>query len=250
MMIAMGKHKDRGSHRTPGSLGGGPALEGLEMDARRQQRLKTKEILQNGRTPLHVIAVADQANVIAEDALRRAMTIQRPPTLACQEGCDWCCSLDVGTTVPEVIRIAGHLRQHFSEEELVGLQARLAKREAHWRERQSTRRGEPAQPCALLVNHRCSVYPVRPLTCRGSNSTNPKKCEQFLTQPKTAIPIYAPQHRLSAFVLDGMRAGMGEAGLKGDLLELTTALRIALELPDAAERWLAGEPVFAPARFD
>jgi Fe-S-cluster containining protein len=246
----MGKHKAGGGQRKPGVPGGGPALEGLEMDARRQQRLTTTEILQKGRTPLLVIAVADQANLITEEALRKAQKIQRPPTLACQEGCDWCCSLDVGTTVPEVIRIAVYLRQNCSEDELGHLRERLARREARHRERQTTRRGAPPQPCALLVNHRCSVYPVRPLTCRGSNSTNPKKCEQFLTQPRTVLPNYAPQHRLSAFVLDGMRAGVREAGLKGDLLELSAALRIALELPDAAERWLAGESVFAPARLD
>jgi hypothetical protein len=249
MWIEMGKHQDR-SNRKVGVPGGGPALEGLEMDARREQRLKTRAILQQGRTPLQVITVADQANLIAEESLRKATAMQRPPALACQEGCDWCCSLDVGTTAPEVIRIATYVRQHYSADDLGALRERLMRRATHFRERQTTRRGEPAQPCALLVNHRCSVYPVRPLTCRGSNSTDPKKCEQFLTQPKTVIPNYASQHRLSAFVLDGMRAGLGEAGLKGDLLELSTALRIALELPDAAERWLAGEPVFAPARFD
>jgi Fe-S-cluster containining protein len=246
----MGKHQARGSNRRSGTVGGGPALEGLEMDTRRQQRLKTREILQKGRTPLQVIAVADQANVIAEEALRKAATIQRPPTLACQEGCDWCCSLDVGTTVPEVIRIADYLRKNFSEEELGRLRERLARRAAHHRERQTIRRGEPRQPCALLINRRCSVYPVRPLTCRGSNSTNAKMCERFLTEPKTVLPMYAPQHRISVFVLDGMRAGVGEAGLKGDLLELSAALCIALEQLDATERWLAGEPMFAAARLD
>jgi hypothetical protein len=32
-------------------------------------------------------------------------------------------------------------------------------------------------------------------------------------------------------------------------LELNAALRIALQAPDAAERWLAGEPVFTAARM-
>jgi hypothetical protein len=39
-------------------------------------------------------------------------------------------------------------------------------------------------------------------------------------------------------------------GLKDDLLELNAALRIALEQPDAVDRWLAGQPVFAAARLD
>jgi hypothetical protein len=40
------------------------------------------------------------------------------------------------------------------------------------------------------------------------------------------------------------------ARLTDDLVDLTAALRIALDVPDAAERWLAGEAVFAPARLN
>jgi hypothetical protein len=54
---------------------------------------------------------------------------------------------------------------------------------------------------------------------------------------------------MAAFILDGTRAGLAEAGLKGELLELVAALHIALALPDAEERWLAGAPVFATAKL-
>jgi hypothetical protein len=40
-----------------------------------------------------------------------------------------------------------------------------------------------------------------------------------------------------------------EARLDGELLELTAALHVVLEVPDAEARWLAGEAVFAPARM-
>jgi hypothetical protein len=33
------------------------------------------------------------------------------------------------------------------------------------------------------------------------------------------------------------------------LLELTAALRIVLTLPNALDRWLAGEPIFVTARM-
>ena len=112
-------------------------------------------------------------------------------------------------------------------------------------------RADARTPCALLVNHRCAAYPVRPLTCRGFNSSDAHLCELFLQSPwKVVVPACVPQLRLMTFVLDGMRAGLSESGLRGDLVELTAALRIALELPDAAERWLAGEAVFAPARLN
>src|SRR5262249_8808448 len=105
-------------------------------------------------------------------------------------------------------------------------------------------------PCPLLVNRRCSAYPVRPLTCRGFNSSDAHQCERFLQAPrKVVVPIYVPQLRLTTFVLDGLRAGLSESGLKDDLLPLAPALRIALDRPDAAERWLAGEAVFSAARL-
>ena len=69
------------------------------------------------------------------------------------------------------------------------------------------------------------------------------------TRQPVEIPTYAPQRQLCTFVLDGLRAGLAEAGLAHELLELAAALRVALSVPDAAERWLEGEPVFAPARF-
>jgi hypothetical protein len=208
-------------------------------------------MLKLGRTPLQVIAVADGATVVAEGNVEVAKKMLRPPALACKEGCDWCCYLNVGTSAPEVIRIAEYLRKTLSAEELEAIRQRLAVRDDQRREQKAARRAYQPGPCALLVNHRCSVYPVRPLTCRGANSTDADACERFLKEPKkTELPVYSPQHRLTAFVLDGMRAGVAEAGLKGDLLELTAALRIAFEVPDAVDRWLAGEPVFAGARLD
>jgi len=48
----------------------------------------------------------------------------------------------------------------------------------------------------------------------------------------------------------GLRAGLAECGLASTHLELTPALRIALEAPDAAARYLAGEPVFRAAEQD
>ncbi len=48
-------------------------------------------------------------------------------------------------------------------------------------------------------------------------------------------------------VLDGLVTGLKEEGLPSESLELTAALCIALDQPDAGERWLAGDSVFEPA---
>ncbi len=233
-------------------------LAGVELDARRAQRLATVDAFQRGRTPLTVIALAERATGFADETVAQVMAKHPPPHLACQEGCDWCCYLVVGTAVPEVIRIVEYMRKSFSEDELRATRQRIVALDEQKRQRIATRGADATPlatraplPCPLLVNHRCSVYPVRPLTCRGCNSRDARQCELFLDpKNKAVVPAYVPQHRLMTFVLDGLRAGAAESGLNGDLVELTAALRIAFEVPDAAERWLAGEAVFAPARLN
>jgi Fe-S-cluster containining protein len=250
----MGRKKVSGDRPRQRGTASGSLPEGLsaaELGARRAERLGTREALQTGRTPLKVIEVAGRATALAERAIGDFMATDPPPPLACREGCDWCCYLPVGTVVPEVLRIVEHLRRTLSPEELQATRRRVAALDDRKRRMSLGERAGARLPCALLVEHRCAAYPVRPLTCRGFNSSDARQCERFLHSPRTVVvPTYVPQLRLTTFVLDGLRAGLSESGLKGDLLELTAALRIALEVPDAAERWLAGEGVFAPARLN
>ena len=45
----------------------------------------------------------------------------------------------------------------------------------------------------------------------------------------------------------GLALGLADLGCRFQIVELTAALRIALETPAAAARWLAGEDLFASA---
>src|SRR6516165_3814568 len=102
---------------------GQQGVEGLELEARRTQRLQTAEFIRAGRTSLQVIAIAEGGVAIADTATATARTRQPPRSpLACQEGCSWCCHKTVGTAVPEVERIIHYLRTHVSDEQLADLQ--------------------------------------------------------------------------------------------------------------------------------
>jgi Fe-S-cluster containining protein len=224
-------------------------LSGLELDARRHERIHASECLTRARTSLQIVEITENAISVAEKTIADAKKNSPAPALACGEGCDWCCYLRVGTAAPEVLRIAAHIREKFSTEEQTAVHERVVRIDEHKKALKANRHFDNRVPCPLLVEHRCSVYAVRPLTCRGANSRDARACERFLDRRSTPLPLYGPQHRVATFVLDGMRAGVAEAGLKGELLELTAALRISLEISDAAERWLAGEAVFAAARL-
>jgi Fe-S-cluster containining protein len=222
------------------------AAGGPELDARRTGRVQTVTLLRQGRTPLVVIAAAEAAVAANDEALRAAVARQPRAPAACREGCAWCCYQRVGVAAAEVLRIAAYLRENLSTADLASLQERV-RRGAELR---GAAGATVRLPCALLVEDRCAAYPVRPLTCRGFNSSDARRCEQALaTGDAAAVPAYAPQQRLAAFVLDGLRAGLQESRLDGELLELTAALHLALSTPDALWRYLAGESVFAGARL-
>jgi Fe-S-cluster containining protein len=232
----------------PGDAG----LVDLERRAWHSERVRTTEAVQRGgRTSLTLINVANHGTQIAEEAVRQAKEAAPPPGLACKAGCDWCCHLTVGTSVAEVVRILEYVRQTLSAEELVVLRERVVRLDEERRAAKALGRSAAGVACALLVEHGCMAYPVRPLMCGGFNSSDAGACERFVrSSGTTALPAYAPQVRLAAFVLDGMNAGLSESGLRGERVELTAALRIALETPEAVERFLAGEGVFAEAGLD
>lgn len=232
-----------------GTSPGTAPLADLEWRARHTQRVRTGERLRGGRIPLALVEIADHASRLAEHAVGLAARADAPQPSACREGCDWCCHLTVGAGVPEVVRIVEYLRRTLTADEFGALRERVFRLDARRRDLSGTP-GDPQLPCALLVEHRCTAYPVRPLMCYGFNSGDDDACERFLrSSGQTPVPLYAPQLRLAAFVLDGMAAGLSDAGLTGERVELTAALRIALEVPDAVERFLAGVPTFAAARL-
>jgi hypothetical protein len=149
----------------------------------------------------------------------------------------------VQTTIPEVLRIARHLRQSLTEEQLLHLSRRI---DEVLDERRQGRR----VPCPLLRDECCSVYPVRPLNCWGWNSHDARRCQTYAETGHGATPVYIPQKEIAIGVAHGVIQGLGQVGLSGQTVELLRALKIALESPDSERRYLAGERIFAPARWE
>src|SRR5260370_28679542 len=132
-------------------------LIGTELGARRAQRLGTIEALKSARTPLTVIAVAERAAALAEETIHAFMATNPPPPLACREGCDWCCHLTVGTTVPEVLRIVEYLRRTLSPEEFQATRERIAESSDPKRPMSLGQRAAARLPCPPLGHHRCAA---------------------------------------------------------------------------------------------
>lgn len=198
------------------------------------------------------IEAAAQALARAE-ALAEASMAAEPPgePIACRAGCAACCVSKVLVLAPEALRIARHLRATLDEAALAARLARVQGADARTRGLTRRERARAGVPCPMLDERgACSIHEVRPLVCAGWTSTDVGACERHFAAPDevAAAPLHPPTYEIANAVLAGLGWAARERGLDAAPLELVAALRIALERPNAAERWLRGLPVFLAAR--
>jgi Fe-S-cluster containining protein len=212
-------------------------------------RQATVDGLQQRRSLPMVQEIMEWAHQFSEGCVEEGSKLLPPERpLACKEGCSWCCNFFVVTSAAEALRIAEYIRTTFPSAEVDALKERLTRLEEQIRGLDDVQRSHARLPCALLVDGRCSVYPVRPLPCAGYNSYDASLCERGVKGEKVEIPWHGIRVASYLKTADGIRAGLGQEGFSGATLELTAALRIALENPDAAERYFKREPVFEAAK--
>jgi len=210
-------------------------------------------VLINGSASDRVEATARTAADIHDRAVAglAPMVAPAPPPLACRRGCNYCCHVQIITDVPTVIRLAAYFRVRFSSQEVDELRRRINERLDRFEGLPEAERRGLRLPCPLLVDGACSAYEARPLICRSYNSFDADACEREIMSGRSdrQIPAYDVPLRVGIAVAKGMEDGLGSAGHADGSIELVRGLRIALDEPQAAELWLAGSDLFAPARF-
>jgi Fe-S-cluster containining protein len=212
---------------------------------------KAGERLSSMATAVHRLADEVWANVRAdaEAASRRS--------IACAAACAACCNQQVAIAPVEAAAIAHYVTRHFTDEEDAALVARLRALDAVTRGKTALERAHLRQPCAFLVDGRCSIYPVRPLRCRGVHSRDAGYCGWAAAHPDEAAAerrsregtgpyVVAPAKIMDA-ALSGLARACRTLGVDAESLELIAAARIALAVPGLEAFLAAGEPVFAAA---
>ncbi|HTY69198.1 MAG TPA: YkgJ family cysteine cluster protein [Alphaproteobacteria bacterium] len=215
------------------------------------------DALRGSRTASGLAAAAAAAGSAADAAwaeARPAVEARRQPGFACAAGCAWCCHQQVAVAPAEAAAIAHHVRQNFPPAALAALKARLAELDRRTRGLDVAKRAQLKAACAFLEDGRCTIYAVRPLRCRGVYSRDADHCRWAMENPDQifgsperhakAGPYPVEPARIMDNALSGLARALRDQGLAWEALELTAAVRTALEIPDATERYLAGEPVF------
>lgn len=194
--------------------------------------------------------VADRDIHIALDHASRSPRFagQSP---ACTTGCSTCCCQPVGASTLEVLALVQWLRENKSEGELQAIQDRAAAYvEAH-RDLTLEQIMESRTPCPLLDDSLCSAYPVRPVVCRGHHSFDLSSCLVVFEGQLPHLTDGVQSEPGTSVVTNLLRAGIESASrarnLPSPFVTFGIALAIALKNPDAIERWVAGEDVFAAA---
>ncbi|HZP49426.1 MAG TPA: YkgJ family cysteine cluster protein [Vicinamibacterales bacterium] len=201
----------------------------------------TAEPLQRGVTPAALTSAAAAVASYADDGLA-VVRDEYQPRLACREGCSYCCRKPgVLVTRPEFVRILEHVRSSFDAD----ARAALARGARAYVERLGGRHFDAAiadsVPCPLLVDDRCSVYPIRPLVCRGYNSTDAAACQAAHADPAALVPIFAMLKDVTDGAAVGVAHALREAGGSGAMIDLGTALAIVLAAGDGVDRRIGAD---------
>ena len=214
----------------------------------RAQQEATSEILREFAPEEVATEVAENALEFSDRMILRVLSqSSRAEQPACSVYCTSCCHLHTTASVPEVILLAERLR--LGIEPLAPLQAKLASHIAQTEGLRARERRHLRLPCPLLADGMCVVYDARPLVCRGWNSLEIKRCEADLAHPVSETEAYLNmnQYRAASQIAQGVANAIFNLGLDARPLDMVRGLAIALEVKDAALRWLAGDDLFLAA---
>jgi Fe-S-cluster containining protein len=178
--------------------------------------------------------------------------------VACKAGCDHCCYQAVGVTPPEALAIVEHVKRTRSADELAALRERVFAFRERTSGLSSAERFSAEFPCVFLESGRCSIYEVRPLSCRGMNSLDAGECQSRLRDPQARDAFltlgsgghsYMEPIRAFHAVSAGLQLALAELyRLDARPLDLAGAMHLLLSAPETlGEAWLTGRSPFDSA---
>lgn len=106
-------------------------------------------------------------------------------TPACAKGCFYCCSLNVDVHYEELSYIWSRVKKQFPEEQIANIITRAESnytKKAHVYDKNPEDLIKVRVLCPFLENNICSIYAIRPLSCRGMFVANRDNCRKSYTE--------------------------------------------------------------------
>ncbi len=162
-------------------------------------------------------------------------------TLACRDGCAWCCHFSVDVRAVEVFVILDHIERHFTPERRALLRAEITRNADRFAGEDDDARLTRTEPCPFLAGGRCSIYPVRPQTCRNYHATDVTGCRVSVEDPANLDidPEFAPfVYQAGGAHVEAFNESLRIAGFDTQAYELNAAFAAAWADPEARRRFL------------
>jgi Fe-S-cluster containining protein len=170
------------------------------------------------------------------------------PTLACKAGCFWCCYFTVEVRPVEVVRIVEFMQREMAPADRERITTEIHTNAAALASLDADARSRHNLKCPFLHLGRCSIYAVRPQTCRNYHATNAAGCEKAYREPENddIDPEFAPLvYQSGGAHVDAFSTVLQDAGYDVAAYELNTALAVTLPDPTAIQaRFDAKLPTF------
>lgn len=161
-------------------------------------------------------------------------------TLACRAGCTWCCHFSVDVRAVEVFGILEFVERTFTADEKARVYAEIRANSVALDNLDEFERMRRNVKCPFLKEGRCSIYSVRPQTCRNYHATSAVGCQQSYEDPDNLDidPEFAPLvYQAGGAHVDAITTAMREAGYDTNVYEMNNAIAAALSEPAARERF-------------
>jgi len=169
-------------------------------------------------------------------------------TLACKNGCFWCCYFTVDVRAVEVFSILDFMERELSPEQQARVRREIAANSAMLQGVSELERMRRNVKCPFLAEGRCSIYEARPQTCRNYHATDVTGCRASYEHPQNIDidPDFAPfVYQSGGAHVDAFCSSLQQSGYDTRAYELSTALAVAMIDPDARTRFDAKQLPFA-----
>ena len=161
-------------------------------------------------------------------------------TLACRAGCTWCCHFSVDVRAAEAFSIIDFVERTFTPEQKARVYSEIRANSAALQNLDEFERMRRNVKCPFLSEGRCTIYTVRPQTCRNYHATSAAGCQQSYEDPDNLDidPEFAPLvYQAGGAHVDAFTSALRAEGYDASVYEMNSALDAVLSEPDARKRF-------------
>jgi Fe-S-cluster containining protein len=169
-------------------------------------------------------------------------------TLACKNGCFWCCYFTVDVRAVEVFSILDFMERELSPEQQARVRREIEANSAMLQGLSELERMRRNVKCPFLAAGSCSIYEARPQTCRNYHATDVTGCRASYEHPENIDidPDFAPVvYQSGGAHVDAFCSSLQQSGYDTRAYELSTALAVAMSDPRSRARFDSKQLPFA-----